>query len=170
MKKITITVMAVLFVAAIATSAFGFGWGRGPGWDNGPCGRGDAEGPGGVSLTTDQKAKLDELREARFKDMEPLREKMSTKRDELRNLWLEKNPDREKIAGAQKEMRAVRDQIEDRMTAYRLDAIKILTPEQQEKVKSFASGRGFGPKRRFGPGAWGGAGCYGGGPGFRGNW
>ena len=27
MKKVTLTVMAVLFVAAVATSAFAFGWG-----------------------------------------------------------------------------------------------------------------------------------------------
>ena len=39
MKKGIGTLMAVLFVAAVATSAFAFGGGRGPGY--GPCGRGD---------------------------------------------------------------------------------------------------------------------------------
>ncbi|MBU4074780.1 MAG: Spy/CpxP family protein refolding chaperone [Proteobacteria bacterium] len=169
MKKVTLTVMGLFFVAAIATSAFGFGWGRGPGVGYGPCARCDFQGPAGVDLTTDQKAKLDELHDAWFKDIKPLREKMFTRRDELRNLWLEKSPDQEKIAAAQKEMRAVRDQMQDKMTAYRLDALKILTPEQQEKIKSSASGRGFGKRRGFGLGAWGGKeGCSGGGPGFRG--
>ncbi|MBU3931441.1 MAG: Spy/CpxP family protein refolding chaperone, partial [Proteobacteria bacterium] len=112
MKKVTLTVMGLFFVAAIATSAFGFGWGRGPGVCYGPCARCDFQGPAGVDLTTDQKAKLDELRDARFKEMEPLREKMFTKRDALRNLWLEKNPDQAKIAEAQREMRAVRDQMQ----------------------------------------------------------
>jgi len=170
MKKVTLTVMGLFFVAAIATSAFGFGWGRGPGVGYGPCARGDFHGPAGVDLTTDQKAKLNGLRDAWFKDIKSLQEKMFTKRDELRNLWLEKSPDQGKIAAAQKEMRAVRDQMEDKMTAYRLDALKILTPEQQEKVKSSAPGRGFGQRRGFGPGALGGPCCSGGGPGFRGNW
>jgi len=169
MKKVTLTVMGLFFVAAIATSAFGFGWGRGPRVGYGSCARGDFQGPAGVDLTTDQEAKLNELRDVSFKDIKSLREKMFTKRDELRNLWLEKSPDQEKIAAAQKEMRSVRDQMQDKMTAYRLDALKILTPEQQEKIKSSASGRGFGQRRGFGHGAWGGAGCSGGGPGFRGN-
>ena len=170
MKKVTLTVMGLFFAAAIATSAFGFGWGRGPGVGHGPCARGDFQGPAGVDLTTDQKVKLDELREARFKDIKPLREKMVTKRDELRNLWLEKSPDQERILAAQKEMRAVRDQMQDKMTAYRLDALKILTSEQQEKIKSSVAGRGLGQRRGFGPGAWGGEDCSGGSPGFRGNW
>ena len=170
MKKVTLTFIGLFFVAAIATSAFGFGWGRGPGVGYGPCARGDFQGLAGVDLTTDQKAKLNGLRDTWFKDVKSLHEKMSTKRDELRNLWLEKSPDQGKIAAAQKEMRAVRDQMQDKMTAYRLDALKILTPEQREKIKSSASGHGFGQRRGFSHGAWGGAGCSGGGPGFRGNW
>lgn len=169
MKKVTLTVMGLFFVAAIATSAFGFGWGRGPGVGYGPCARGDFHGPAGVDLTTDQKAKLNGLRDAWFKDIKSLQEKMFTKRDELRNLWLEKSPDQGKIAAAQKEMRAVRDQMEDKMTAFRLEAAKVLTPEQKEKIGSFSQGRGFGhrrgPMHGFGPGASGGAGCFGG-PGF----
>ena len=61
MKKVTLTVMAVLFVAAVATSAFAFGWGRGPGY--GPCARGDFQGPAGLNLTAEQTAKIKEMRE-----------------------------------------------------------------------------------------------------------
>lgn len=165
MKKVTMAIVALLFVAVIATSAFGFGWGRGPGFGSGPCAQGDFQGPAGVDLTADQKAKLKEMQEARFKDMEPLREKMFAKRDELRKLWLEPNPDQVKIEAAQREMRTVRDQMQDKVTAFRLESLKVLTPEQQEKIRSFAGGR-MGGKRGFGPG---GAGCFGGGPGGRGN-
>jgi hypothetical protein len=56
MKKVMWSVMAVLFVAAVATSAFAFGWGRGPGY--GPCGRGDFEGPAGLNLAPEQTAKF----------------------------------------------------------------------------------------------------------------
>jgi Spy/CpxP family protein refolding chaperone len=164
MKKVTLTVMAVLFVAAVATSAFAFGWGRGPGY--GPCGRGDFGGPAGLNLASEQTAKFKEMREAQWNEMKPLREQMFTKRDEIRKLWLEPNPNQEKIAAAQKEIRSLRDQIQDKTTAYRLDALKTLTPEQQDKLRSSFSERGFGPGRgMMGPGRWGGgAGCFGCGP------
>ncbi|MEK6534078.1 MAG: Spy/CpxP family protein refolding chaperone [Thermodesulfobacteriota bacterium] len=154
MKKVTLTVMAVLFVAAVATSVFAFGWGRGPGY--GPCGRGDFEGQAGLNLAPEQTAKFKEMREAQWKEMKPLREQMFTKRDEIRKLWLEPNPDQEKIAAAQKEMRSLRDQIQDKMTAIRLEALKTLTPEQQDKIRSSFSERGFDPRRGMGPGGCGG--------------
>jgi Spy/CpxP family protein refolding chaperone len=165
MKKITLTVMALLFVAAVATSAFGFGWGRGPGFGGGPCARGDFGGYAGVELTADQKAKLSEMQDGQFKEIKPLREQMWTKRDELRKLWLETTPDQAKITAAQKEMRSLRDQMQDKMTAFRLNAVKVLTPEQQEKMRTAASSRGFGPGHGMGRGGWSG-GCQGG-PGGR---
>jgi Spy/CpxP family protein refolding chaperone len=166
MKKTILTVMAVFFVAAVATSAFAFGCGRGPGY--GPCARGDFQGPAGMNMTAEQTAKIKEMRETQWKEMKPLRDEMFTKRDELRKLWLEPNPDQGKITAAQKEMRLLRDQMQDRMTAYRLEAVKILTPEQREKIGSFAQGRGPGHGRGhgFGPGGPDGAGCFGGGPDF----
>ena len=171
MKKVTLTVMAVLFAAAVATTAFAFGWGRGPGYGpcNGPCTRGDFQGPAGLNLTAEQTAKIKEIGDARWKEVKPLQEQTFTKRDELRKLWLEPNPDEEEILAAQKEVRSLRDQMEDKMTAFCLEASKVLTPEQKEKIGSFSQGRGFGHRRGpihgFGPGASGGAGCFGG-PGF----
>jgi protein CpxP len=174
MKKVTWTVIAVLFVAVVATSAFAFGWGRGPGY--GPCARGDFQGPAGLNLTTEQTAKIKEMRETQRKEMKPLREQMFTKRDEIRKLWLEPNPDQAKITAAQKEMRSFRDQMEDRMTAYHLESVKILTPEQREKIGSFGQGRGsghgrghgYGSMHGFGPEGPDGAGSFGGCPGVGG--
>lgn len=163
--KVTMTAVALLFVAAIATSAFGFGWGRGPGCGYGPMGRGDFAGFVGVELTADQKAQLRGMRDAQFEEIEPLREQMFAKRDEVRKLWLETNPDQARITAAQKEMRSLRDQLQDKMTAFRLDALNVLTPEQREKLKSAVAGRGFGPGRGFDPGVCSGGDCPGGGPG-----
>ena len=181
MKKVTVTVMALLVTAMIATAALAFGPGRGPGY--GSCGRGDFGGFGELNLTAEQKTKLTELRDAQLKDVKPLQEQMFTKRDELRKFWLEPTPDQAKITAAQKEMRSVRDQMQDKMTAFRLESLKVLTPEQREKAKSFAAGfsagRGFGQERGFGKGrgsrpgaACGDGGCQGGGPGpgGRGRW
>jgi hypothetical protein len=55
------------------------------------------------------------------------------------------------------------------MTAFRLESMKVLTPEQKEKMKSFSSRRGFGPAKGKSPGMMGGnAPCFGDGPGPRG--
>jgi Spy/CpxP family protein refolding chaperone len=164
MKKKMLVMMALLFVAAVATSAFAFGGGRGPGY--GPCGQGDARGLAALNLTAEQTAQIKAMREAHWKDMKPLRDKMFAKRDELRKLWLEPNPDEGKILAAQKEMRSLREQMEDKMTAYRLEAVKVLTPEQKEKMGSFAGRgpghrRGFGPMHGFGPAGPDEGGCFG---------
>ena len=150
MKKTMWTVVAVLFVAAITTSAFAFGWGRGPGY--GPCGRGDFEGPAGLNLAPEQTAKFKEMREAQWTEIKPLRDQMYAKRDEIRKLWLEPNPNQAAIAAAQKEMRSLRDQIQDKTTTLRLEALKTLTPEQQDKLRASLSERGSGPGRGMGRG------------------
>ncbi len=165
--KWTMTAVVLLFAAAIATSAFGFGWGRGPGVGFGPGG--DFARIPSLGLTTDQRAQLEAMRDAQLKEVAPLREQMFAKRDALRTLWLEPNPDQAKIMAAQQEMRSLRDQLQDKMTTFRLEALKVLTPEQREKLKAAVGGRGFGPGRGMGPGAWrGGAGCCGG-PAVTGN-
>jgi Spy/CpxP family protein refolding chaperone len=163
MKKVALSMMALFFVMAVSTSAFAFGCcGRGPGYD--PCARCDFQGPAGLNLTAEQTAKIKEMRETQRKEVKPILEQMFTKRDELRKLWLEPNPDQVKITAVQKEMRSLRDQMEDRMTAYRLEAAKILTPEQKEKIGSFGQGpgQGYGRAHGFATRAPDCAGCFGG--------
>ena len=73
---------------------------------------------------------------------------MFDKSTELRRLWLQATPDKAKITAAQKEVRALRDEMQDRVTAMRLEIRKILTPEQNEKLANSHWGRkpGFGPR------------------------
>jgi Spy/CpxP family protein refolding chaperone len=175
MKKVTLAFVAVLFAAVVATTALAFGPGRGPGY--GPCARGDFYGPAGLNLTAGQTAKIKEIRDAQRKEIRPLREKMFTKRDEIRRLWLESSPDETKITAAQKEMRVLRDQMEDKMTAFRLKSANVLTAEQRETIESLGhrrgpgrgsvyrrgsgSMRGLGLTGEFGPGAPCGESCFG---------
>jgi Spy/CpxP family protein refolding chaperone len=186
-KKWILTIVGLVSAAAIATTALAFGPGRGPGY--GPCARGDFQGAAGLNLTTEQESQFNKMRETQFKEMLPFQTQMAAKRDALRKLWLEPNPDKAKIAAAQKEMNAVRDQMQEKITAYRLEANKVLTPEQKEKMKFYAGNRGFGPAKgkcpgkgamtgcpgscskgacpgglKGGPDACGGAGCAGSGP------
>jgi Spy/CpxP family protein refolding chaperone len=170
MKKSVMTLITVFAVTVFAASAFasGPGWGRGHG--GGPCYGGDVTALPELNLTADQTAKINALRETHLKDVKPLQDKMFSKRGELRLLWLQQNPDQDKILAAQKEIRTIRDQMQDKMTVHRLNVLKVLTPEQQEKLKALGPGRGFGRGMKGGfhgkgPGMGSGAGwqdgpCY----------
>ena len=171
MKKLVMSFVTVIAVTALAASAFAFGpgWGRGHG--GGSCYGGEITALSELNLTAEQTAKINALRETHLKDVKPLQDKMFSKRGELRLLWLQQNPDQEKILAAQKEIRTIRDQMQDKMTVHRLNVIKVLTPEQQQKLKAYGPRYGFGPGMRGGAEWHHGPGYQGGGPGMmRGNW
>jgi Spy/CpxP family protein refolding chaperone len=158
MKRFWLLMAVFLLVATMATPVLAYCGGGGPrGVGGGPCG--DPAALRGLNLTPEQTTKIDELRTAFLKDTKPLRDKMFSKRGDLRLLWLDRNPDQEKITAAQKEMRALRDQMQDKRTAFLLEIRKTLTPEQQAKLNSYRGG-GFGPGfgRGRGPGNGGGFG------------
>ena len=170
MKKLTMTLVTVLVVMALSSYAFAYGPGSGRGHGGADCYGPDRSVLSQLNLTPEQTAKINALREANMRETKPLKDKMFSKRGDLRLLWLQTNPDQNKIMAAQKEIRVIRDQMQDKTTAYRLEVLKVLTPEQQEKMKSFKMGRGFGPGMKGGPGMGGGPG-RGGNPGMmRGNW
>ncbi len=150
MKKTIVTMAALLFAAVVSTSAFAANWGRGPGFDGirgyGPCYSESFRGVSGLELTKEQTAKLAELKNAHTKAMMPLREQMFAKRNVLKALWLEANPDQEKILAAHKEINALRDQIQEKNTTFRLESLKVLTPEQQAIFKAQFSNRPYGAR------------------------
>ena len=145
MKKITLTVMAVAVGLLLTSQAFAWGPGPGKGRGYGPCREAGLER---LNLTDDQIAKIDALQDDNYKATRLLREKIFDKSVELRRLWLQANPDKDKIAAAQKELRTLRNEMEDKVTALRLEIRKVLTPEQNEKLANSGWGRGpgFGPR------------------------
>ena len=146
MKKITLVVLAVVLAMVFTAQAMAFYGGYGRGRGGGPCVQGDTGYYGaGVNLTDEQIAKINNLRAAHLKDIQPLQEKMFSKRGEMRQLWLQQTPDERKIRTVQRDTRTLRDQMQDKMLSYRLSTLKVLTPEQQAKVQGSYSGRGFGP-------------------------
>jgi len=152
MKKLKF-ILTAIGVSLLLTAPV-FAWGppaeRGMGYgQNQPDNRECAfRGFNKISLSEEQKTKIDALCLAHLKDIRPLREKMFDRSVELRRLWLEPNPDKNKIYAKQKEVRALRDQLEDKRTAYRLEINKLLTPEQKEKLAAYGwdRGTGFGPR------------------------
>jgi Spy/CpxP family protein refolding chaperone len=149
MKKLTMTFVALFAMAALTASAFAVGPGAGRGHDRGHHGGGDCYGDdlkavSGLNLTTEQTAKVSALREAHLKDVKPIQDKMFSKRGDLKLLWLQKSPDQAKIRQTQKEIRTLRDQMEDKKDNHRLEVLKVLTPEQQEKLNTYRPGHGSG--------------------------
>jgi len=165
MKRLGLFVAVLLLTATMATTSFAYGRG-GPGGFGGPGG--DPAAWRGLNLTPEQSARIDALRTAYLKDTQALRDKVFSKRGDLRLLWLEKNPDAARIAAAQKELRALRDQQQDKRTAYILAVRNILTPEQQASFNSFCGGGGFGSG--YGRGRGPGYAYNGPGSGMRCNW
>jgi len=143
MKKITLTMMAVIMGLLLTAQAYA--WGPGPGRRDGHC-RGIALEK--LNLTDDQKAKFETLQTKHFKATEPLREKIHGKAVELRQLWLQAEPNKNKIIAKQKEIRALRDQLDDKRIAYRFEVNKLLTKEQKEKLAACGWDKkaGFGPR------------------------
>ncbi len=157
MKKLALTLTAVALGLLLTTQAFAWGPGYGKGRGYGPCREAGLES---LKLTDAQKAKIEALQDANYKATKPLREKIFDKSVQLRRLWLQTNPEKSKITAAQKELRMLRDEMEDKVTTLKFEIHKVLTPEQNEKLSNSGCGRGpgFGPRGgmrghgEFGPG------------------
>jgi Spy/CpxP family protein refolding chaperone len=151
MKKI---IFAVMMAAILVTSglAMGQGWGKGPGMGMGYgpyYGGARAGGPGpwgALNLSPEQVEKMRVLRDSFFKEKIPLGNELMSKRLELRALWVQTNPDEEKILAKQKEINGLRAQLQEKATKSRLEMLRILSPEQRARWQaykaSFRHGRG----------------------------
>jgi len=106
------------------------------GYGSGPGNVEDIAEERGLDLTLEQREKIMTLRQVHLMDIKPLQEMLYVKGRELRDLWLAAAPDRESILALQKEVQALRNQLMDKLTTYRLEALQILTPEQQAKIRS----------------------------------
>jgi Spy/CpxP family protein refolding chaperone len=103
-----------------------------------------------LGLTPEQISQLQAMGEQHFKEIAPLQEAMFAKKQELRLLWASPTPDQAQIVAKQREITQLQSQIQEMGTAYKLEARKVFTPEQQQKLSTLMQGPGFGP----GPG-WG---------------
>ena len=153
--------------ALLAMSSLAFAAGPGFGRGNNPNCLGGFDQ---LNLTAEQKTKLNDLREKTWKETVTLRNEMQTKRLELRTLWTNPNPDKDKILAKQKELNDLRNTLQAKMTDSRLEARKQLTPEQAAQVATQGPGMGCGGggmhrMGRLGHGNCDGAGGAGFGPG-----
>lgn len=144
-KNILIGMVAVLALGLFASAAFagpgfGRGMGYGPGWGYQPV----------SNLTPEQSSRIQAIRLASFKETQPLQEQLFAKKTELRSLWLSQNPDQGKISALQKDILNIQMKLQEKATSSKLEARKVLTPEQQAQVNIYGPGLGYGKGRMGG--------------------
>jgi Spy/CpxP family protein refolding chaperone len=140
MKK-TIVVFGLL-----AAMLFGitFAYAQGPGFGFGHKGMPSHESRWHQEwsfLTPEQKVKFQELRRRFDEETAQLKGATLTKRLELRSLWTNPKADSKAILDKEKELRDLQDQMKDKVIQSKLEARKLLTPEQ---ISQFGQGGGMG--------------------------
>jgi Spy/CpxP family protein refolding chaperone len=144
--------LMVLGVAYAYAQGPGFGPGRRPGWGQEKW----------SSLTPEQQTKFQELRQKFNDETAELRGTMLTKRLELQSLWTNSKADPKAILDKEKEFRSLQDQMRDKAVQFKLEARKILTPEQLSQFgPGWGMGRGFGGGHMLGGGYGMGRGGFG---------
>ncbi len=144
MRKTVILLGLVALMVLGVTYAFAQGPGSGPGRG----GMHESWGPGrDYPLTSEQKAKFQELRRKFREENAKLIGSIVTKKLELQSLWTDPKADSKAILDKEKELRDLKNQLMDKSVQMRLEARKFLTPEQ---IQNWKPGRGMG--RGFGHG------------------
>jgi|Deesub1362A_J573_1020465.scaffolds.fasta_scaffold00026_142 Spy/CpxP family protein refolding chaperone len=133
MKKGFLVLAAVLISAAVVGGAVA----AGPGWYGGWRGMGPGmmgyAGPGwcwaqpyGAALSSEQQAKLDQLRRKYWEETQGLREQLFQKRQELWRLYGQPTPDQEAVSKLQKEVFDLRQKLWEKHWAFQKEASEIV--------------------------------------------
>jgi Spy/CpxP family protein refolding chaperone len=136
MEKLIIPIVAlvVLGIMAVPTTAqmrMRGDYGRGPHYSA------DIIKLSGLNLTNEQRTKLNALCNVHLSEIKLLRDQIYNKSIELKGLWLEQTPDRNKIASVQKEIQTLRNETYEKVRIYRMEAMNILTAKQQIILESY---------------------------------
>jgi len=141
-SKISVVVLlALTLTLGLAASS----WAR-------PFGGGMGCGPGAMNLSPDQAGKFFDLKEKFRNDTAAGRKQMMVKRAELAALWKAEKPDQAAITAKQKEVNALRDQMQEQRTAFQLEARKISPELAQGFGRGMGRGMGHGGCPMVGPG------------------
>jgi len=140
----------MIALGLVALMVFGITYAFAHDPDRGPGHRGmpwqDIKGfPIWSSLTPEQKTKFQELHQKFVDETAKLQGSILTKRLELQSLWTNPKADSKAILDKEKELRELKNQMRDKAVQSKLEARKLLTPEQiSEFGLMFGMGPGFG--------------------------
>ncbi|PIU54383.1 MAG: hypothetical protein COS90_01075 [Deltaproteobacteria bacterium CG07_land_8_20_14_0_80_60_11] len=142
-SKISIVMLlALTLTLGLAASSWARPFGGGMG-----CGM-----MGAMNLTPDQAGKFFDLKEKFRNDTAAARKQMMVKHAELAALWKAEKPDQAAITAKQKEVNALRDQMQEKRTAFQLEARKISPELAQGFGRGMGRGMGHGGCPMVGPG------------------
>lgn len=159
-KMAAAIVISLLFSATLALAGQ-VGWGMGGSGQGRGSGNGMTPyGGANPNFTSEQSLKLRQMQETHLKEMNDLQNRMFGKQAEMRALWNEPSPDREKILAKDREISELQGQMTEKATRYKLEYQGQLTDEQRLQLPAYGSGmsRGGGMGRGFGGGRGSGAG------------
>jgi zinc resistance-associated protein len=139
-------VLALALSLGLAASSWARPFGGGMGGGMG-CGMGGGMMMGAMNLTPDQAGKLFDLKQKFMNDTADVRKQMMVKHAELAALWKAEKPDEKAIVAKQKELTALKGQMQEKSVAFRLEARKIAP-----QLAQFGHGRGMGMGMGMGPG------------------
>jgi Spy/CpxP family protein refolding chaperone len=103
----------------------------------------------GLDLTMEQRDRIKLLQATHLQEVRSLRNRIRTRRHELRALWLEITPDREKIGETFTALTELREQMLNTLSEYHEAVFQILTPQQQAAVQSAIQKRLYHPGCRW---------------------
>ena len=112
-----------------------------------PMGQGMGPGPGRMNLTPDQAGKIFDLMEKMQAETADLRKQLMVKHAELAAMWKAGGAEQNAIQAKQKELNALRDEMQEKTAVYRWEAKKI--------APNFDMGMGVGMGMGMGPGEMG---------------
>jgi len=138
----TWVIISLLAALGLSLGAVNPAWARGGGW-----------GCMNANVTPEQSAQLFDLKQQFINDTAGLRKQMMIKRTELAGLWRSETPDQNQIKVKQQEINALRDQLQAKRTAFRLQN-QQLCPQAGQGM-----GRGTGRGMAMGQGGGQGRGC-----------
>ena len=110
-----------------------------------PMGQGMGHGHGMMNLTPAQAGKIFDLNEKMYADTASLRRQMMVKHAELAAMLKAEKPDQNAIQAKQKELNALGDQIQEKMTASRLEVKKIAPDFDMGPGAGMGTGMGMCP-------------------------
>ena len=144
--------LSLLLVLALALSlgVAGSVWAQPMGKDMGM-----GHGPGMMNLTPEQAGQIFDLKEKMQADTAGVRKQMMVKHAELAALWKVEKPDQAAIQAKQKELNPLRDQMQEKMTVFRLEAKKIAPNFDMGMGMGHGCGMGMGHGCCMGPGGMG---------------
>lgn len=87
-----------------------------------------------LNLTEDQKIRIESVREIFLENIDPLRDALIAKGEELRQLWTDADPNQSAILAKQQEINEIRGQLEEKTIQYQFDCRQILTSEQRNRL------------------------------------